>query len=81
MLSQFDAASTPPVKAIGHVSTRGSWPRNFAVSSDGKLVSVLNQKSNSLVMFDATVEGDKLTLVPWPLPLPFPLSPMCARFV
>jgi 6-phosphogluconolactonase len=78
---QFDASAVPPVKAVGHVSTGGSWPRNFAVSPDGKLVAALNQKSNNLVMFDATVDGDKLSLTAWPTPLAFPLSPMCARFV
>lgn len=39
------------LKMLGHQSTFGSTPRNFAISPDGRYVVVANQNSNNLVSF------------------------------
>lgn len=46
-VDQADGTLTP----IGHVSTRGSIPRNFTVDPDGNWVLVANQDSDNIAVF------------------------------
>ena len=61
---------------IGHESTRGKTPRNFAISPDGKLLLAANQDSNSIVSFAIDTETGKLNhLATNEVP-----SPVCIKF-
>jgi 6-phosphogluconolactonase len=43
--------ATGELQASGHVSARGSNPRNFALTPDGKWLLAANQDTNNLVVF------------------------------
>lgn len=47
--------------SVGHESTRGDFPRNFALSPDGKYLLVANQKSNNIVSYQRNKETGILT--------------------
>jgi len=49
--------------SVGHPSTRGDFPRNFALSPDGDYLLVANQKSNNIVSFHRNKETGSLTFV------------------
>ena len=42
---------TGELEPSGHVSTRGKYPRNFALSPDGQWLIAANQNSDSVVLF------------------------------
>lgn len=42
---------TGELRAAGHVSTRGAFPRNFALSPDGQWLIAANQNSDNVVLF------------------------------
>jgi len=43
--------ATGELRAAGHVSTRGKFPRNFALSPDGSWLIAANQNSNNVALF------------------------------
>ena len=45
---------------VGHESTYGQHPRNFAISPDGNFLLVANQFSNNIVIFRRDLETGKL---------------------
>ncbi|MFC5468586.1 lactonase family protein [Cohnella suwonensis] len=47
---RIDAASGA-LEPAGHVSTRGKWPRNFALTPDGQWLIAANEHSDSVVLF------------------------------
>ena len=49
------------MRVVGHESTRGKTPRNFAVSPNGEFLAAANQDSNNVVMFRIDPETGKLT--------------------
>lgn len=51
------------LKLIGHESTRGDSPRNFAISPDDLFLLVANQNSNNLVVFRRDVKDGLLEFV------------------
>jgi 6-phosphogluconolactonase len=51
------------LKLIGHESTHGDGPRNFALSPDNNYLIVANQHSNNLVSFKIDRNTGKLTFV------------------
>ncbi|MFN2578761.1 MAG: lactonase family protein [Pyrinomonadaceae bacterium] len=63
--------------AIGHESTRGMSPRNFAIDPTGALLLVANQKSDSIVVFrlDQTIGRLKATGQAVQVP-----APVCLKF-
>jgi 6-phosphogluconolactonase len=42
---------TKKLKHIDTVSSRGNWPRNFAISPDGYYLLIANQKSDNITVF------------------------------
>lgn len=50
------------LSSIGHESTRGRTPRNFALHPDGSLLLAANQDSNSIAVFKVKSDG-KLELL------------------
>jgi 6-phosphogluconolactonase len=43
---------TGGIRPIGYEPTRGEWPRNFALDTDGELLFAENQKSSQIVVFE-----------------------------
>ena len=68
---------TGGLTTIQHVSTGGSWPRNFAFDPTGRFLIAANQRTGNIVVFAA----DRLTghLSPAGHELAVP-SPVCIRF-
>ncbi len=63
---------------IGHQSTRGKWPRNFAIDPSGRWLLAANQNSNSLVLFRIDPQTGLLTPTGTIAEVP---SPSCVQFV
>jgi 6-phosphogluconolactonase len=63
--------------SIGHQSTRGSTPRNFALDPTGAFLLVANQKSDNIVVFRRDQKTGKLNLTDQVAEVP---SPVCLKF-
>ncbi len=55
---------TGKLSLVGHESTYGEHPRNFAISPDGKFLLVANQFSNNIVIFKRDVKTGKIQKLP-----------------
>lgn len=51
---------TGAIVPVGYESTRGEWPRNFALDTGGELLFAENQKSSEVVVFEVDVESGDL---------------------
>lgn len=51
------------LRVVGHESTLGDGPRNFAMSPDGRYVVVANQKTSNIVSFERDQERGTLSPV------------------
>jgi 6-phosphogluconolactonase len=66
------------LRALGHASTAGRTPRNFAIDASGTLLLAANQDTNTVVAFQidqatgALTATDQITNVP---------SPVCVHIV
>lgn len=69
--------STGNVTAVGHESTQGNTPRNFAITPDGKFLLAENQDSDSIVSFKREDDG---TLTPTGSILNVP-APVCMQLL
>lgn len=69
---------TGALSAVQHVSTGGSWPRNFALDSSGRFLLVANQRTDDIVIFAVDASTGRLTPSGQVLDLP---SPVCLRFL
>ena len=63
--------------AIGHQSTGGDWPRNFAIDPSGKFLLVANRRTNDIHTFKIEKDG-MLTPVGKPVQMP---QPVCIKFL
>ena len=73
----FDLDSeTGELDLIDHESTRGDWPRNFAISPDGAHLFVENRRTDSIVTFAIEDDGT-LAVIDDDLSLP---EPICMEF-
>ncbi len=63
--------------AVGHVSTRGKTPRNFAFDPSGNFLLAANQDSNNVVVFRVDSETGGLTPTGQVLDVP---APVCVVF-
>ena len=63
--------------AIGHASTRGMTPRNFAIDPTGAFLLVANQKSDSIVVFRLDQTTGRLTATGQAVQVP---APVCLKF-
>jgi 6-phosphogluconolactonase len=64
------------LRLLGHVSTRGSIPRNFTVDPSGDWVLVANQDSDNLVVF--RIDHSTGALIPTGDPVEAP-TPVCVK--
>jgi 6-phosphogluconolactonase len=63
---------------VQHISTRGSWPRNFAFDPTAKWIICTNHNSNNAVVFRVDEATGRLTQAGDPVPVP---APYCERFL
>jgi 6-phosphogluconolactonase len=70
--------STGKLNLIAHESTRGKWPRNFAVDPAGAFLLVANQNTNNVVAFRIDQQTGKLTATGQTTEIP---SPVCLKFM
>jgi len=63
--------------AVGHESTRGTTPRNFAIHPSGTFLLVANQKSDSIVVFRRDQSTGRLTATGQVVEVPVPV---CLKF-
>ncbi len=71
-------ADTGRLEVVQHVSTGGSWPRNFAIDPTGRFLLVANQRSDDIFVFNIDGGTGRLTATGQSLSIP---SPVCIRFV
>lgn len=62
---------------VGHESTRGATPRNFAVDPSGSFLLVANQKSDNIVVFRVDQRTGLLAATDHMVEVP---SPVCLKF-
>jgi len=62
----------------GTVSTRGEWPRNFALTPDGETLLAENMDTNDIVTFDVDAATGELSATGAVTELP---SPVCLQFL
>lgn len=61
----------------GYESTKGNWPRNFAIDPTGNFLVAANQKSDNLTVFRIDAETGMLSYTGFELRIP---SPVCIKF-
>ena len=76
-IAMFRVEDDGSLKVLGHESTQGEWPRNFALSPDGQFLLVANQHTNNIVAFSRDEESGLLKHVgeidaPTPVCILFP---------
>ena len=69
--------STGKMTFVGHESTQGKTPRNFAITPDGKFLVAENQDSDTIVSFKREKDG---TLTPTGSVISVP-APVCLQFL
>ena len=68
---------TGGLTALGHESTRGKNPRNFAISPDGKFLLAENSNSANIVTFAVDAETGQLEFTGNEIEIP---GPVCIKF-
>ncbi|WP_282135238.1 lactonase family protein [Seonamhaeicola maritimus] len=66
---------------IGHESTYGEHPRNFAISSTGNFLLVANQFTNNIVVFKRDIETGELTKITHEIEVGSPSSLQMHRYI
>jgi 6-phosphogluconolactonase len=69
--------TTGKMTFVGHESSQGKTPRNFAITPDGKFLLVENQDSGSIVSFKCEIDG---TLTPTGSVISVP-APVCLQLL
>jgi 6-phosphogluconolactonase len=73
---RFDPLSSA-LTLVGHESTRGMTPRNFAIDPSGAFLLVANQKSDNIVVFRLDQKTGRLSSTDQVIEVP---SPVCLKF-
>jgi 6-phosphogluconolactonase len=76
-LAIFTIAPTGKIKLIGHQTTGGKVPRNFAFSLNGTFLLAANQDTDAIVVFKQDLKTGKLTRSKSETKVP---SPVCLQF-
>ncbi len=71
-------ANTGRLAAMGHESTRGQTPRNFAIDPSGRFLLAANQDSDSIVTFSIDPDSGRLGSTCHAAEIPMPV---CVRFL
>ncbi|WNJ18219.1 lactonase family protein [Pontibacter sp. G13] len=69
---------TGALTLMGHISTEGDHPRNFAISPEGDQIYVANQNASNIVLYDIDPASGMLSYTgdQWPVP-----TPVCIEFM
>jgi 6-phosphogluconolactonase len=77
-IALFMIGATGLLMPAGHFSTRGNWPRNFAIDPGGQRLWVANHRSDDVFAFNIDPHSGELT----PTGQSITLSrPVCVKFV
>ena len=68
---------TGELSLVDHESTRGHWPRHFAVDPGGEYLYAENRRDDSVVPFRIDAESGRLSRIEDTVELP---EPLCMRF-
>jgi 6-phosphogluconolactonase len=63
---------------IAHESTRGKWPRNFAIDPTGAFLLAANQNTDNVAAFRIDQQTGKLTATGQTIEIP---TPVCLKFI
>jgi 6-phosphogluconolactonase len=63
---------------IGCTSTRGDWPRNFAIDPSGQYLLAANQRSNNIISFRINQETGALSPAGYSIEIS---QPVCIKFL
>jgi 6-phosphogluconolactonase len=69
--------SSGALNPVGNESTRGNWPRNFAIDPTGAFLLVANQKSDNIVAFRRDANTGRLSATGHVAEVP---APVCLKF-
>ena len=69
---------TGKLTLVQHVSTQGSWPRNFTLDPAGRFLLVANQRTDNVVIFFIDARSGQLTPTGVTEQIP---SPVCLKFL
>lgn len=69
--------TTGLLTCLGHTSTRGHTPRNFAIDPSGRFVLVANQDSDNIVVFEINPKDGSLKFTGTEIMVP---TPVCIQF-
>ncbi|TYP67999.1 lactonase family protein [Paenibacillus methanolicus] len=77
-IAVFAVGENGQLTPIEHVSTEGSYPRNFAITPDDRFLLAANQQSNSIVSYRIDEASGRLTATGQRTEIG---APVCIRFV
>jgi len=69
---------TGQLELLGHQSTRGDHPRNFALDPSGKFLLVANQNTNNIVIFHIDPRSGRMAFTGQEIHVPLPV---CIKFL
>ena len=69
----FAVATGGKLRYVAQYSVKGTGPRNFAVTRDGKYILVANQTSGQIVVFSRNIKTGKLTDTRFRVNIPAPV--------
>jgi 6-phosphogluconolactonase len=70
--------TTGRLSLVGHQSTQGHWPRNFALDPTNQFLFVANERSDNIVAFRMDAQTGQLTPTGQVISTP---KPVCVKFV
>jgi 3-carboxymuconate cyclase len=59
----YSIGTNGSLQLVGHESTRGDGPRNFALSPDNDFLLVANQLTNTIISFERDSKTGKLSFI------------------
>jgi len=77
-IAVFSIQEDGRLKAAGHVSSGGQWPRNFCLDPAGRFLLAANQNSDSVVVFRIDMASGRLSPTGHRAAVP---KPVCIRFL
>jgi 6-phosphogluconolactonase len=78
-IASFDInQTTGELEATGYTSTKGNFPRNFALDPEGKFLLAANQNSDDIYVYSINPKSGELDETPHSIALP---TPVCIKLL
>ncbi len=77
-IAMFNVGATGLLTPLGHQSTLGHWPRNFAIDPAGEFMLVANERTDNIVAFKIDLGTGLLAPTGFVATVP---KPVCIQFV